>query len=188
MNKASPVELQLHFSILETRNNSFSKLIELYKEHLFGCLNRWYGKSIYNDVSLAHEAVYESLKLYFEHPRQYNPEHGCLQKFLEICVDKTIQNIFAREKYRIRTNSIDHILARYLDNDQDLQLAKLILKNEKNMAVYVALLDIGSYRINEQFFEIKRHTDRIKKTLGMIPYSLEAAKPKRELIREKQVH
>jgi hypothetical protein len=178
MIKASTAELQLHFSILEARINSFKNLTDQYSEHLFGCLNNWYKNSIYHDVSLAHEAVFESLKLYFEHPKTYNPEQGCLKKFLEICVDRTIQKIFEREKFQVHVNSIDHILARHLDNEQDVQLAKLILKNQSDTSAFVRLLDIGSYRIGQQLVEIRRHTDRIKKVLNILPLSFKVFRQK----------
>ena len=168
MIKASVPELQLHFSILECNKNSLSLLTKHYSEHLLGCLNRWYGNSLYDDPTLAYEAVYEALRLYSEHPRKFNPEQGCLVRFLELTADRAMQNIFEREKYNVQIKLIDHHLARYFDNELDMQLAKLILKNKIDVHAIVVLLDIGSYRIAEQLAEITRHTDRIKKILGTI--------------------
>ena len=165
MIKASVTELQMHFTILECNKNSLSLLTSKYSEHLLTCLNKWYGNSLYDDPTLAYEAVYESLRSYCEHPRKFNPEHGGLVRFLELNTDRVMQKIFEREKFSVQTKSLDHYLARYFDNERDMQLAKLILQNEKDIPAFVLLLDIGSYRIAEQLAEITRHTCRIKKTL-----------------------
>jgi hypothetical protein len=165
MIKASAAELQLHFTILESKKNSLSLLTNEYSEHLLECIQRWYGNALYNDPTLAYEAVYESLRFYTEHPRNFNPEHGCLVRFLELHADRVMQNIFEREKFNVQIKSIDHHLARYFDNERDIQLAKLAMKKDGNFAALVLLLDIGSYRIAEQVAEISRQTDRIMKTL-----------------------
>ena len=168
MIKASVPELQLHFALLECNKNSLSLLTKHYSEHLLGCLNRWYGNSLYEDPTLAYEAVYQTLRLYSEHPRKFNPEQGRLIRFLELNADRVMQDIFEREKYNIQIKLIDHHLARYFDNERDIQLAKLILKNKTDVSAFVALLDIGSCRIAEQIAEITRHSDRIKKILGPV--------------------
>ena len=165
MYKASVPELQLHFTILECKKNSLSLLTNQYSEHLLGCLNQWYGNALFDDPSLAYEAVYESLRIYSEHPRKFNPEQGCLVRFLELITDKTMQSIFERENYNIQTKNIDRHLARYFDNERDVQLAKIILNNKSDVPAFVYLLDIGSYRIAQQLAEIRRHTERIMKTL-----------------------
>ena len=149
-----------------TRHVAADVAADQYSEHLLGCLNQWYGNALFEDPSLAYEAVYETLRTYSEHPRKFNPEQGCLIRFLELSTDKAMQNIFEREKYNVQIKLIDHHLARYFDNECDMQLAKLILKNKTDVPAFVVLLDIGSYRIAEQLAEITRHTDRIKKILA----------------------
>jgi hypothetical protein len=166
MIKASAPELQLHFTILERKKNSLSLLTDQYSEHLLECINQWYGAALYDDPSLAYEAVYDSLRFYTEHPRNFNPEYGCLVRFLELHADRSMQNIFSRENINVQIKSADHHLARYFDNELDIQLAKLIMKKDTDFSAFVLLLDIGSYRIAEQVAEISRHTLRIKKTLG----------------------
>lgn len=165
MIKASNSELLLHFAVLESGNESLANLTNVYSEHLLTCLSNWYGTALYDDPSLAYEAVYQSLRHYSEHPRKFNPEHGCLVRFLELNADRVMQEIFEREKYSIVSKSIDHYLARYFDNERDIQLAKFVLSKETDVPAYVKLLDIGSYRIAEQLSEIKRHTVRIQKVL-----------------------
>lgn len=164
MIKASTPELLLHFAVLESGNNSFNELTTVYSEHLLSCLNTWYGSALYDDPSLAYEAVYQSLRHYSEHPRKYNPEQGCLVRFLELNADKAMQDIFEREKYPL-THSLERYLARYFDNERDFLMAKLIMKKENLVPALVELLDIGSYRIAQQLSEINRHTQRIQKIL-----------------------
>jgi hypothetical protein len=60
----------------------------------------------------------------------------------------------------------------HFDNEQDVQLAKLIIQNENNVSAFVNLLDIGSYRIGVQLLEIKRQRDRIKKRLDQLSFSV----------------
>jgi hypothetical protein len=165
MNKASSIELRLHFSVMERGQLAFQDLFDAYSAHLLSCLFRWYKSSLYADATLAHEAVYAALKYYCDHPRSFNPEHGTLQKFLEIAADKHMQRILEREKHQLLLNSADRVLNRYFDNDLDIQLAKMILKNEQDFAAYISLLGIGSYRIAHQQTEIKRLTERVRKTL-----------------------
>lgn len=187
MIKASPAELQLHFSILGRQAGSFANLNDLYSDHLLGCLNRWYKTYIYPEVSLAHEAVYECLKFYFAHPRMFNPEYGCLKKFLEIAVDRAMQNILAREKYSIPANDINHVLSLHFDNEQDVQLAKLVIQNENDLSAFVHLLDLGSYRIGLQISEIRRQRDRIKKRLDQLSLSLTTIKREyKSLVKENE--
>jgi hypothetical protein len=169
MIQASTPELRLHFALLESSKNALAQLTDLYSEHLLSCLNKWYGNSLYDDPSLAYEAVYESLRHYTEHPRKYNPEHSCLVRFLELNADRIMQEIFERENYSVNSDSLDHYLARYFDNELDFQLAKIILNNKADIPAFVYLLDIGSYRIAEQLSEIKRHTDRINNILASSP-------------------
>lgn len=166
MIKASALELQLHFAILERKKNALSVLTSQYSEHLLECIHHWYGTALYDDPSLAYEAVYESLRYYTEHPRNYNPQYGCLVRFLELHADRSMQTIFGREKINVHIKSVDHHLARLFDNELDVQLAKMVMKQTADFSAYVILLDIGSYRIAEQVAEISRHTDRIRKTLG----------------------
>lgn len=169
MVKSTSAELQLHFSLLECSKSILPKLSEQYSDHLLKSLNRWYKRHLANDASLACEAVYNTLQFYAEHPRQYNPEQGSLLRYLEISVDRMMQQIFERENYQIQINSIDHLLAKYFDNELDLQFAKIMLKNENETAAFVGLLNIGSYRIAQQFSEIQRQKDRLKKVLDVIP-------------------
>jgi hypothetical protein len=166
MIKASASELQLHFSLLECNKNSLSVLTKHYSEHLLGCLHNWYGDSLMNDPTLAYEAVYQSLRSYSEHPRKFNPEHGSLIRSLELNCDRTMQLIFEREKCHVHHKSIDQYLARHFDNERDVELARLLLKNNNDHSAFVNVLDIGSYRIAQQLVEISRHSGRIKKILN----------------------
>ena len=165
MIKASNPQLLLHFAVLESGNSTLTNLTNTYSEHLLTCISKWYGTALYDDPSLAYEAVYKSLRNYSEHPRNFNPEHGCLVRFLELNADRTMQEIFERENFSVLPSSIDHHLARFFDNERDIQLAKLVLKKGVDVPAFVELLDIGSYRIAEQLAEIKRQSLRVQKIL-----------------------
>jgi hypothetical protein len=180
MIRSSTADLQLHYSLLECNKNILPKLSEKYSDHLLKCLNRWYKRHLTHDASLACEAVYNTLQFYSEHPRLFNPEHGSLLRYLEISVDRMMQQIFERENYHIQINAIDHILAKYFDNELDIQCAKLMLRNENETAAFVGLLNIGDYRIAQQLSEVQRQKDRVKKILDVMP-----SQPS---VRKKQVH
>jgi hypothetical protein len=170
MIKATASEIKSHFLILEKQPNAFELLSTQYSEHLLSCLIKWYNNVLYHDASLAHEAVYETLRFYFDHPRKFNPEHGSLKVFLELCSDRMMQNIFRREGIETRSSSIQHLLAFHFDNERDIELARLILKNKSDVPLFVNLLDIGSYRIEQQLAEIGRHIKRIDKILSGIRF------------------
>jgi hypothetical protein len=180
MNRASSSELLLHYSLVENGSSVFPRLFETYSAHLLSCLLRWYKHHLHADPTLAQEAVYQSIKQYAEHPRNFNPEHGSLEKFLEIAADRCMQEIFEREKYQLKTSSVKHLLAKYFDNERDILLAKLLLKNEAGIYSYISLLDIGSYPFLHQQREIKRETMRVKKILEQ--YRLyPAAQPRKKI-------
>ena len=165
MIKASAPELQLHTIVLTSHINSLSALTDRYSRFLVDRLNRWYNHTIHYEVSFAYEAVYDALRTYSDHPRRFNPEHGTLVRYLELAADRAVQRIFERERIQPRVNSIDHFLALHFENEQDVQLARLMMKGRDNLPALVQLLDIGSYRIEHQLTEIRRHTTRIRKKL-----------------------
>ena len=141
MNRASLTELRMHNSVLENGTRVFPEVFAAYSTHLYSSLLKWYKSHVMPDPSLAHEAVYEALKYYSEHPRAYNPENGSLKKFLEIGADRAMQKIFEREGHPLKLSSTAHVLANHFDND------------------------LGMCRIKPQQTEIRRHTDRIRKVL-----------------------
>ena len=165
MNRASLTELRMHNSVLENGTRVFPEVFAAYSTHLYSSLLKWYKSHVMPDPSLAHEAVYEALKYYSEHPRAYNPENGSLKKFLEIGADRAMQKIFEREGHPLKLSSTAHVLAKHFDNERDMIIAKMILKNDDDMPAFISLLDLGSCRIKQQQTEIRRHTDRIRKVL-----------------------
>jgi hypothetical protein len=180
---ASVSELKLHFAILERRPISFEELSNTYSDHLFSCLNRWYGQSLLHDVTLAHEAVYETFRHYYDRPRKFNTEQGSLKVYLEICADRTMQHIFQREGIEFKVSSIRHVLARHFDNERDMEFARLLLKGKGEIPVFVNLLGIGSYRIDQQLLEVARHIKRVSSVLEMNKLS---AKRRRQKSKTKQ--
>ena len=165
MNRVSSSELQLHYSVLEKGSGVFPRIFEIYNPQLLSCVFRWYKHFLHDDPTLAQEAVYRAVKHYSEHPRTFNPVHGSLQRFLEIATDRCMQSIFEREKYPVKASSVKHVLAKYFDNDRDILLAKMLLKNEMNTFSFISLLDIGSYPFRHQQTEIARETMRVRRML-----------------------
>jgi len=178
MNHSSTAELQLHYSILENKENFLPALKEFYQEHLVACLHQWYGPAIVHDASLVHEAVYETFRYYMEHPRTFNPAQGSLKGFLEIAADKIMQSILERENQPVQQVPVQHVLARYFDNELDLALASLVINKVDNLQEYISLLNIGSYRMAQQLVEVRRQTERIRKTLIGVPLPAPARKRK----------
>jgi len=61
--------------------------------------------------------------------------------------------------------AIEIELRKYFLVDKDLELAKMIIRGEKNTEVFAVVLEIERLEKNEQQTEVKRHKDRIKKVL-----------------------
>lgn len=171
MNTASAKELLFHYAMMENGNDGFQKLFETYNAHLLSCLFRWYKKELYADSTLANEAVYTALTYYCSHPRAFDPRQGSLKKFLEILASKYMQMILDRENHPVSKPELKHVLTRFFDNNLDINLAKLMIREEKELSNYISLLDIGNCRIDQQLAEIKRHCDRVGKTLDIIKKS-----------------
>lgn len=165
MIKTSNAEVQLHYSVVSHGNQIFSELTNYFSEHLLSCLNLWYGRIIASDPSIAYQAVYETLKNYCNHPRHYNPEHGSLSRYLELSVDRNIQQIFAKEQHPVHITSRERVLAKYFDNERDVEFAKLLMKNKKDLCCFISLLNAGGYRIGHLLYELNRHRERIARVL-----------------------
>ncbi len=60
---------------------------------------------------------------------------------------------------------INSLLEEYFLNERDVQLAKLILSNERRSEVYIEILEQGDLSKEEQESYVKRNKDRIKKVI-----------------------
>ena len=161
--------MELHSIVLSSEGNCYSLINERYSEHLLKCLVKWYKKHLQHNMHLANEAVYKTIRYYTDHPKTYNPLQGSLARFLELCTDKMMQQIFQRENHRIHITGIDHILSKYFESEKDLAFAKLVLRNESDLSQYVSIIDTSSMRIGQLQSEIHREKERIQKKLITIP-------------------
>lgn len=166
MKSISPAELQLHSYVLSSGTESLSKLIEQYSSSLMTYLTRCYKKHLTNKIHFASEAVYNALEWYSEHPKQFNAARGSLKRFLEIKADKNLQQIFERENCRIHISGTEHLLSQHLDNDADISIAKMIIRNEMDTMAIVSLLDLGSWRFSQLLPEANRQVMRVKTILN----------------------
>lgn len=170
MKNNSPAELQLHGYVLNSRGAStMSLLIEKYSDHLLKFLLRHYKRELAQHHHAASEAVYNALEWYHEHPRQFLPSQGSLRKFLELRVDRNLQLIFEKERYPFHIHRIDHLLAPYIDNERDLQIAKLLLKNEHQLSAYLPFTNPGILRFHQLKSEILHLKSRVREMLSAIP-------------------
>jgi len=62
-------------------------------------------------------------------------------------------------------NKINSLLEEYFLNKRDVQLAKLILSNERKSEIYIEILEHGDLSKEEQELYVKRNKDRIKKVI-----------------------
>jgi predicted RNA binding protein YcfA (HicA-like mRNA interferase family) len=161
MNNPSPAEIALHASIVNQQRGSFDKLLDQYGTHLLTCLKRWYGACIQQDELLAQETVYTVFNHYFSHPLLFNAQQGSLKKFLEIQADRIIQKILSRENYVLHPPQLNHLLTLHFDNEQDIQLARLLLRNEGSLLAYAHLLNAGGYPMHQLLSEVNRQKERI---------------------------
>jgi hypothetical protein len=92
---------------------------------------------------------------------------------------RKIQDLLQKENRNWHFQQLPHVLARYLDNEQDVQLAKLILKKENNWCEFARILDTGAMPIHLQLREINRSVKRIRKILSDIPVDFSAMANKR---------
>jgi len=60
---------------------------------------------------------------------------------------------------------VNGILGNYFRTDQDIKLAKLVISQERETKYFALILQIEDWSNEEQKMEVKRHKDRIKKTL-----------------------
>jgi hypothetical protein len=166
MKNINTAELHLHCSILlNPGTTTLSLLIEMQADHLLRYLTSCYGKHLHNRKHFASEAVYNTLEWYHDHPRLYNPQHGGLRKFLELRARKQLQEIFNREGYTLHIFSTDHLLACHLDNQHDVEIAKLLLKGEKELMRYIHYVDTSNIRFKQIKSEIERNKHRIQQVL-----------------------
>lgn len=98
---------------------------------------------------------------------------GKLKPLTDVEVEKNIWNRIEENTHLpdaeiIQSESISLVnkeLSNYFKNECDLEIAKMILRGERETETYAAVLQIETLEKGKQQEEVKRHKDRIKKTL-----------------------
>lgn len=74
-------------------------------------------------------------------------------------------DLSVEEQVLLLTSPIWDKLEGLLPNTTDQKIVRLLMENERSTDVFAAVLGISDQSPEEQFAEVKRHKDRIKKTL-----------------------
>lgn len=98
---------------------------------------------------------------------------GKLKSLTDVEVEENIWNRIEKNTHLpdaeiIQSESINLVnqeLGNYFKNDCDLEIAKMILRGERETEAYAAILQIETLEKDKKQEEVKRHKDRIKKIL-----------------------
>ena len=162
-------ELHLHNQVIQRPGtDTLNLLIKTFSEHLLKYLYRCYKKHL-NDCQIINEAVYHALEWYHEHPMMYVAEHGSLKKFLELRADRNLQEMLRERQQSIHISGVAHVLACYVDNERDYQVAKLLLKNDHDLSSYILFIDTSVLRFNQIKSDVQRLKQRVQNIISQIP-------------------
>lgn len=180
-------ELKWHCGILERNEHCYLDLIDAYITSIVDHVLNGFGNYLKHDLKLAHEAAWLAFQHYFAHPRQYQPAKGSLRYFLEIHAVRKMQQLLQEENRCWHFQHLHFVLARYFDNEQDMKIAKLLVRQEKNWCEFARILDIGAMPIELQLKEIKRNVCRIEKTIEASGIDFSTMANKRIFVKAVQV-
>lgn len=62
-------------------------------------------------------------------------------------------------------NLVDEELSKYFSNERDIELAKMVIRGERETDAFAIVLQIETHEKNKKQDEVKRNKDRIKKIL-----------------------
>jgi len=178
-------ELEWHKRVLESNETSFQELVGAYHGRLVEHLLDGFGSYLRRDVAIANEAASKALEGYRKNPALYQPKKGSLLCFLQIQAVRNIQELLHREMRSWHFQHLDHVLAGMFDNEQDLKLSKLVLKQENNWCEFAKILDTGGLPIAMQLNEIARNVRRVRHTLENAGVDFAAMANRRNILRKK---
>lgn len=185
MTKRKTEEHNWHTKILMHDEASFEQLVEAYQQPILNHILNGFGSYLRHDFTLANEAVWKAFQYYRQFPQCYQPSKGSLYSYLQIHAERGIQLLLQKENRNWHFQHLDYILSRFFDNEQDIRLAKLILKNEVRPLEFAIILDIGALPISMQLKEIARNTRRITGKLLSVPIDFSAMANRRKNMRKK---
>lgn len=181
MHSRKQQELAWHFSILDGTDGARKELIDAYRDSVVKHILGGFGNYLRRDLSLAHQAVWLSFSAYLNNPAVYQPDKGSLRCFLEVQSIKQVQKLLHEENRSWHFQQLDFVLARYFDNETDIMMAKLILRNEYSWPEFARLLDVGGLRTGLMLSEIGRNIRRITDILQSAPVNFKGMANRRRV-------
>lgn len=184
MTKRKTLEYNWHRGILLHDDTSFNQLLDAYQQPLLDHILNGFGNYLKHDLTLANEAVWRAFEYYRKFPQCYDPSRGSLYCYLQIHAERGIQLLLHQENRNWHFQHLDYILSRYFDNEQEIRLAKMILKDEIRPLDFAMILDIGAFPIGVLLKEIARHTKRITGKLQNAQIDFSAMANRRKKVRK----
>lgn len=180
---------ELHHRLLARKDNLVNaEIAELFLPPLAQALTRRFPRL--PDPHQTATFAINSLLAYIAHPEKFDPAKGSLLGYLYLDASRDLLNFLERQKkfvelhislteyetQAIETENpetrllakssplVERALAR-LDNPTDRKLAALMMDGVRETAVFAAVLGVADRPQREQEKIVKRHKDRLKKTL-----------------------
>jgi RNA polymerase sigma-70 factor (ECF subfamily) len=143
-----------------------------------------------NDPHEIESAAIDSLMNYLSHPKKFDPARSSLLGYLHLDASRNLLNFLARRKKVVALHTplpeyetqvieaedpetqllaqasplVQRALGR-LSSPVDREVLALMMEGERRTEVYAAALGVADRPLREQAEIVKRHKDRIKKTL-----------------------
>lgn len=184
---------ELHQRLLASDITVSAEIAEQFLPLLMANLARRFARRYGSD--LVETAVIDAMKSYLEAPQQYDPAKKSLFGYLLMSAWRDFQNLLRNEKrafpkevveldaidgeYEVEDKSSPSVeaqvahsasgllprLQELLPNEQDQEMVWLMMEGVRETADFAALLKITHLPESEQAIIVKRHKDRLKKTL-----------------------
>jgi DNA-directed RNA polymerase specialized sigma24 family protein len=180
---------ELHHRLLAGKDNLVTaEIAELFLPPLAQALTRRFPHL--SDPHQTATAAIDSLLAYFAHPEKFDPAKGSLLGYLYLDASRDLLNFLRRLKKVVELHMslteyetqaiapgnpetlllaksspiVDRALAR-LDDPTDRELAALMMDGVRETSAFAAALGVANRSLQEQEKIVKRHKDRLKKTL-----------------------
>jgi hypothetical protein len=175
-------DLQFNCLLYKKEPDAWQQLTDAFRQPLLNMLASAFGSYLRHDQSLAEEAVYLTLKSYQDHPCHFQPHKGSLFIYLQLAASRHMQQLLHQQNRTWHFQQLDHQLARFIYNEQDLMMAKLIIRKKYDWCLFAQILDIGCLPIEELLREIERNVRRVRQLLALadVDFSVFSPVPKRK--------
>ena len=180
---------ELHHRLLVREDNLVSaEIAELFLPLLAQALTRRFPHL--SDPHQTATVAIDSLLAYFAHPEKFDPAKGSLLGYLYLDASRDLLNFLERRKKVVELHTslseyemqaiepenpetlllakssplVERALAQ-LDDPTDRKLAALMMDGVRETSAFSAVLGVANHSQQEQEKIVKRHKDRLKKTL-----------------------